>query len=145
MMFAADLPRPSRSWLSLYVLGPGVGESQVVVFPDGRVLVVDACTHDGKNLARELLSHLGIRSIDLLVLTHPDLDHVRGIAELIDHFTPGKIWRYPKFSCLRDLVLLWCRQAPANKVCGASRGRRAHRFARENSEHTVEFPFLATP
>ena len=43
-MFDADLPRPSAGRLYIYLLGPGVGESQVVVFPDGRVMVIDGQT-----------------------------------------------------------------------------------------------------
>jgi len=89
--------------LDLYLLGPGVGESVVLVMPDKRVVVVDCCTRDGTNLPADLLHALGINKIDLLVVTHPDLDHIRGIEELVEKFTPGRVWRYP-FGLLRELL-----------------------------------------
>jgi len=113
-MFAADLLDPPADRLTIYALGPGFGESQVVVLPDRRVVVVDACTYDGTNLPAALLRRLGVRSIDLLVLTHPDLDHVRGVAELVRSFAPGRIWRYPFESYIRDIVAEWCRREPDN-------------------------------
>ena len=36
--------------LTLYLLGPGVGESVVAIMPDGRVIVVDSCVDGGVNL-----------------------------------------------------------------------------------------------
>lgn len=112
--FGADLPRPAPGQLHVYLLGPGVGESQVVVFPDGRSMVVDGCTLGGVNLTAALLDHLQIGSVDAVVLTHPDLDHLRGIAEVICRFEPQKIFRYPALSYLRDFVAIWHAHQPAN-------------------------------
>lgn len=88
----------------LYVLGPGIGESQVVVFPDGKTLVVDSCHEGNTNLPEALLKHLGQTQIELLVLTHPDFDHVRGFATLVRKFSPRAIWRYPQGNYIRDFV-----------------------------------------
>lgn len=41
------LPRPTAGAVTVYFLGPGFGESQVVVLPDDRVLVVDGCSREG--------------------------------------------------------------------------------------------------
>jgi beta-lactamase superfamily II metal-dependent hydrolase len=88
-------------------VGSGVGESITILLPDDRTIVVDACAVDGINLPAELLRHLGISSIDLLVLTHPDLDHVRGIAQIVDEFKPAEVWRYPLGSAPRDAIAKW--------------------------------------
>ena len=37
----AGLPGPQQDKLTLYIFGPGFGESQVAALPDGRWLVVD--------------------------------------------------------------------------------------------------------
>ena len=89
--------------LTLYLLGPGVGESAVVVMPDARVIVVDSCTRGDVNLPAQVLTRLGVTAIDLLVVTHPDLDHVKGLAALVDRFPPRRVWRYP-FALLRDIL-----------------------------------------
>lgn len=91
--------------LSLYVLGPGVGECQVVVLPDGKVMVVDACVKDGRNLGVELLRALRVTKVDLFVVTHPDQDHVRGAAGLLQDFPPRLVWTYPEMVSLRDLLV----------------------------------------
>jgi beta-lactamase superfamily II metal-dependent hydrolase len=110
------LPHPQAGELTIYILGPGFGESQVVVFPDGRVGVVDCCLgKDGLCLPCVVLDHIGKEEIDLLVVTHPDLDHIRGIAKLVAHHPPRRIWRYPFAGNLRDLAACWVRQDPEDQ------------------------------
>jgi beta-lactamase superfamily II metal-dependent hydrolase len=99
--------------LNLYLLGSGFGESQVVLLPDGRCLVADSCKEAGANLTTSLLRRLQVRHIDLLVVTHFDLDHVRGLPELVQEFKPRQVWRPPRTS-LRELVSFWCRQDPTD-------------------------------
>lgn len=106
----------SNSTLTLYVVGPGVGESVVVKMPDGRVVVVDSCERDDVNLPAVLLADLGVAQIDLLVVTHPDLDHIKGITELVERFSPKRVWRYP-FGLLREILQqLGEVQTPAGKL-----------------------------
>lgn len=104
-----------RSTLTLYLLGPGIGESIVAIMPDRRVIVVDSCECDGDNLPATLLTHLGIAQVDLLVVTHPDLDHITGITELVTRFSPSRVWRYP-FGLLRDMLQMMTRlETPTGK------------------------------
>lgn len=100
--------------MTIYVIGPGYGESQVVVFPSGRCLVVDCCVSGGQNLTLQLLRTLRVRAVDLLVVTHPDLDHIRSLRTLVDAFRPVEAWRYP-FGLLRELVSHWCRLNPEDR------------------------------
>jgi len=132
--FGPDLPRPRLGDLAIYVLGGGVGESIVVVLPDDRLMVIDACSHDGINLPSLLLRHLGRKSIDLLVVSHPDLDHVRGLAELIDELDPIDVWRYPFDGTLREYAAKWCRSTGRHDLADAvealdRHGRRTGRVA----------------
>jgi hypothetical protein len=95
----------------VHVIGPGFGESQIVLLPSGHCIVIDCCTDGGKNLTLELLRELRIPHIDLLVITHPDLDHLRGIPSLTRACPPKLVWRFP-FGGLRELVSGWCRLNP---------------------------------
>jgi hypothetical protein len=98
----------------VYLFGGGVGESTVVAFPDRRVAVIDACGQGSKNLPRALVHHLGLGGIHLLALTHPDLDHVRGFAELVA-MKPELLWRYPGDPSLRDFATR-CATSSGNTV-----------------------------
>ncbi|HEY1813841.1 MAG TPA: MBL fold metallo-hydrolase [Kofleriaceae bacterium] len=103
-MFGKVLLSPATGRLTVYLLGPSFGESQVLLMPDRRVVVVDACVDGGTNLPAVLLDKLGLKQIDLLVITHPDLDHIRGLEELVRRFKPLRVWRYPT-GILRDLFV----------------------------------------
>lgn len=102
------LPRHTKDSLTVYLLGPGFGESAVVLLPRGKTMVVDCC---GDRTAG-LLVELGIRQIDLLVVSHPDLDHIRGVAALCKHFSPKRVWRYPAGGLVRELLAGWVRLLP---------------------------------
>jgi beta-lactamase superfamily II metal-dependent hydrolase len=110
------LPRPTAGALTVYFLGPGFGESQVVVLPDDRVLVVDGCSREGVNHPEAVLRALGRTRIDLLVLTHPDLDHLKGVGELVRDFRPERIWRYPGMQTVREEVATQLLQAGAERA-----------------------------
>ncbi|KYF85885.1 hypothetical protein BE20_13445 [Sorangium cellulosum] len=114
MLIADELPRPAQGTLTVYLLGPGVGESEVIALPDGKCIVVDCCTKGGVNLPIELLQHLGIASVEAIVLTHPDLDHLRGIADVVRRFPPQHVFRYPGDKYVRDLVACWIEKSPSN-------------------------------
>jgi beta-lactamase superfamily II metal-dependent hydrolase len=105
--FGRDLPRPSPDEAVVYLLGPGVGESVVIALPDGRFVLIDVCRSGHTNLPLALLDHLGAGRLDLLVVTHPDLDHVRGLAEVITKRRPHELWRYPLEASIRDFVAAW--------------------------------------
>lgn len=108
------LPAPGSGRLVLYTMGPGFGESQAVAFPDGRWLVVDSCRQHNVCLPKRLLEHFGATQVDLLVVTHPDLDHISGLDTLISSTDVQRAWRFPKAGQLRGLVARWSKQTPRN-------------------------------
>jgi len=68
--------------LQLRVLDVGQGDAIAVGTPGGRWILVDTGAGSGERLARRLVAQ-GIPGLALLVLTHPDLDHVGGAADLL--------------------------------------------------------------
>lgn len=100
------MPPPAPGCLTLYGLGPGFGESLVLHMPDGLWMVIDGCTRDGINLPLALLDAFDQRDIDLLVVTHPDEDHIRGLDEILHQKTVHTVWRYPFGSMVRDFLAL---------------------------------------
>ena len=76
----------------------------MVALPDGRWLVVDACFEHRSNLTADLLQHFGATSVDLLVLTHPDLDHLRGASTLLA--SAVRLWPWPHHGSIRRIAAM---------------------------------------
>lgn len=116
-------PRPTADSIVLYLLGSGYGESQIVLFPDGRTMVVDSC-----NLTVSCLKKLGIAKIDLLVLTHSDEDHLTGMPELLRGFALGEVWVYPHLVHSKNYVA-WANRANQDPERGKILTELAETFA----------------
>jgi competence protein ComEC len=82
--------------LVVTALNVGRGAAHVVSFPGGATMVVDcgsALRGDaGSRIVAPFLRRLGVRRVDVLVLTHPHEDHVGGAAALLDEFPVKEIW-----------------------------------------------------
>ncbi len=83
--------------LKFHVLDVGQGTCQVVLMPGGRVMVVDAgglrsSLDVGKVVVAPFLRSLGVQKIDVLALSHPELDHMGGMAALFDQFPIAEFW-----------------------------------------------------
>lgn len=82
--------------LTCVVYGPGHGEAILVVFPDGKVGVVDGCAAHNIDPVFQLLQEIQQQLIQagrpfeirFVALTHPHEDHYLGLAELIEYFRP---------------------------------------------------------
>lgn len=48
------------------------------------------------------------------MVTHPDLDHLRGLPALIRAYPPKRAWRFP-FGGVREMVSNWCRRDPRDR------------------------------
>lgn len=83
--------------LKISFLSVGQGDSTLMEFPDGGTMLVDAGgIHPhfdaGERLLAPYLWKKGIRTIDVLILTHSDFDHTDGARFLIDHFDVKEMW-----------------------------------------------------
>ena len=71
-------------WLRVDVLDVGHGDSILVRTPRGRTLLVDAGSQEaGRYRVVPFLRHEGIGTIDAVVLTHTDEDHLGGAIPLL--------------------------------------------------------------
>jgi competence protein ComEC len=76
----------------------GQGDSILIEFPKGKRMLIDGggLREDrfdiGKNVIAPFLWNKKIRKIDLLVLTHPDPDHLKGLNFIASHFSIGHFW-----------------------------------------------------
>ncbi len=88
----------NSSTLRLHVLDVGQGLAQVVEGPRGFLMVMDAGGlgntdfDTGERLVAPFIRHLGYNTIDLLVMSHPEQDHMGGIPYLLRHFRVKRFW-----------------------------------------------------
>ena len=108
------LPDYDPSALTLWIMGPGMGELVIVRAPPGRWLVVDGCGVDRRGCAQRILDHYGATP-HAAVFSHPHLDHARGLEEVISKATRPEQSDWPRLGMLlppgnRGAGDLWDRQ-----------------------------------
>ncbi len=65
------------------------GDSTVIISPDGKVMLLDAGHPDSGGIIVQALKDLGVEKIDYLVTSHPHIDHIGGVPEVISLFPVG--------------------------------------------------------
>lgn len=69
----------------------GQGDATILEFPDGKTMLIDTPT--GKSeVVESTLRADGRSTIDWLVATHPDADHIGGLDGIISSMDIGSIW-----------------------------------------------------
>lgn len=109
---AVSLGWTNRRGMELAMLDVGQGDS--ILLRDGRrALLVDGGGWRGGDLGgRVLLPALlgeGVRHLDALVMTHPDLDHCGGLVDVGGHLPVDEVWMgpgWPDESCAGRLRAL---------------------------------------
>jgi competence protein ComEC len=97
-LIRGGVPPPPSRVLRVVFLDVGQGDATVVRLPDGRVLLVDAggipgsAFNIGDRVVGPALRALGVRSIDTVVVTHGDPDHVGGVPAVLRRFGARAIW-----------------------------------------------------
>lgn len=90
-----DLPEPGT--VRLTFVDVGQGDAALVETADGHTLLIDGGTASGgydvgRVAVAPLLWDRGIRRLDLVVATHPQQDHVGGLAFVVEKFEVGEFW-----------------------------------------------------
>jgi competence protein ComEC len=97
-------PRIEPRTLEFTAIDVGQGDSLLVVFPKGKLIVIDAGgvlqygrarkprIDTGEDVVSPYLWNRGFRQIDVLVVTHAHADHSGGARALIENFHPREIW-----------------------------------------------------
>jgi beta-lactamase superfamily II metal-dependent hydrolase len=76
-------PAPASKPLSVYFFDVGQGDAALIVSPTGKTVLIDGGPTDaGTKLARRL-RELVKGPLDLVILTHPHLDHLGGLTKAL--------------------------------------------------------------
>jgi competence protein ComEC len=97
-------PETHPGELEMTAIDVGQGDSLLVVFPDGRRMLVDgggipAFGHAaktqldiGEDVVAPYLWERGIRTVDVVALSHAHADHIGGLPALVADFHPRELW-----------------------------------------------------
>ncbi len=92
LVWVAVVVAPSGGRLSVSFLDVGQGDAILITTPSGHHILVD-----GGPSPEQIMLRLGEelpyweRSIDLVVLTHPEADHVSGLVEVLRRYEVGEV------------------------------------------------------
>lgn len=98
MIFGLTLLPADRNDTSLRCtfLSVGHGLSVIVESPDGKTLVYDAGSRGGGSFAARVLNEAlwarGLSKVDVLIVSHADVDHYNGVTGLLDAIPVGTIF-----------------------------------------------------
>ena len=90
--------RPPGGWMRVTFLDVGQADATLVQTPGGRSLLVDAGgsisarSDIGSRVVAPALWALGVRRLDVAVLTHGDPDHIGGLGAVLGDFAPREVW-----------------------------------------------------
>jgi competence protein ComEC len=119
-------PRPDGR-LKVEFLDVGQGDSAFVTFPNGATMLIDGggrfsfpgdgnenfeadIPRIGERVVSQFLWEKGYSSVDSVVATHADADHIQGLADVIRNFRVGEIYlgripdNDPEFDELRQAI-----------------------------------------
>lgn len=88
--------KPNDGKLKVTFLDVGHGDSIFIEFPKGGNMLIDggkgADPDEGRNVILPFLRNKGIQAIDAVVSTHPDADHVGGLASVIKGLSTRQVF-----------------------------------------------------
>jgi competence protein ComEC len=97
-------PEFRRGELEMTAIDVGQGDSILIVFPDGKTMLMDGGgiagfgsgerpkIETGEDVVAPYLWERSFRSIDIVALSHAHEDHIDGLAAILDDFHPKELW-----------------------------------------------------
>ncbi|SMF88114.1 DNA internalization-related competence protein ComEC/Rec2 [Paenibacillus uliginis N3/975] len=70
--------------LRVYYLDVGQGDSTLIQTPKGQHILIDGGDNHKGDEVVDYLKQLGVKSLDAIIATHPDADHIGGLDTVID-------------------------------------------------------------
>lgn len=85
-----DKFKPAKEMFAHFI-DVGQGDSILIQTPNGKTVLVDGGKQSTGDKVVAYLKKAGVTSIDLLVATHPDADHIGGLVDVLKSFPVKKV------------------------------------------------------
>jgi competence protein ComEC len=86
----SEVAAPTKGLLEIHVLDVGQGDAMLLQHPDV-TLLIDTGRHDRDDVVPQLRA-LGVRTIDVLVVSHPHADHLGQFDRVMAAFDVAEVW-----------------------------------------------------
>lgn len=77
--------------LDIHFIDVGQGDSILIKTPSEQTILIDGGPREAGKRVVHYLQQQGVTEIDLVVATHPDIDHIGGLLDVLDHFPVRRI------------------------------------------------------
>ncbi|HBG7782743.1 TPA: MBL fold metallo-hydrolase [Clostridioides difficile] len=81
-----------KSLLSIHMIDVGQGDSILVQTPTNKNILIDGGDEDSENIIISYLRQKRIKTIDIIIATHPDSDHIGSLDKIIKKFNVNSIY-----------------------------------------------------
>lgn len=72
--------------LEIHIIDVGQGDSILIKTPNAKTLLIDGGTNESEHIVKSYLKKHKIKTIDFLIATHPDSDHIGGLDAVVNKF-----------------------------------------------------------
>lgn len=81
-----------KSLLSIHMIDVGQGDSILVQTPTNKNILIDGGDEDSENIITSYLKQKRIKTIDTIIATHPDSDHIGSLDNVVKKFKVNSIY-----------------------------------------------------
>lgn len=89
----SDIAKGAQNKLVIHFINVGQGDCTLIELPDGKTMLIDAGQVDQGEVVVEYLNGLEINTIDYMVATHSDSDHIGGLIKVLKEKDVKNIYR----------------------------------------------------
>ncbi len=83
---------PMKGEVTVHYIDVGQGDATFIVAPNGKTLLIDGGKKSAGEKVTSYIKDLGYETIDYVVATHPDADHIGGLLDVLDTFHIGTFY-----------------------------------------------------
>lgn len=81
-----SIKKPSSKQLEVHHIDVGQGDSTLIKLPNGKSVLIDGGSKSEGSTVVTYLKKQGVKTLDYVIATHPDADHIGGLIEVMDTF-----------------------------------------------------------
>ncbi len=107
--------------LKIYFMDVGQGDSTLIRTPDRKYLLIDSGRDDRSLEQLGQVLPFWKKNLDLVILTHPDIDHIGGMDEILKYYAVSQVWFDPsngQTGEVSDLLKVFEEKNIHNKITG---------------------------